>query len=198
MRLRLFPIIVWAGVFVASAARDTVSAQPSRPDASAIPQPPVLSTDTMPSVSLSAAVRAAYQVAPRAVAAGGLIGTTAWQQRNAVLSLTTPSLSVGGDLYSQTPKVFNFNVIPPTGFNPAAIIPTSADHRREHHGRIHVFVRGTEPLPRPRGALCGGERRGQPGRRAGRYARLRRDGLLHGDGRSGAAPRRRRAGPDRH
>ena len=125
MRRRLFPIMVWAGCFLALAARDSLSAQPSPSIAAAMSQTPVLSSDTMLSVSLSDAVRAAYQVAPRAVAAGGLIGTTAWQKRNALLSLTTPTVSVGGDLYSQTPKVFNFNVIPPTGFNPAAISPTS-------------------------------------------------------------------------
>src|SRR5215469_1651359 len=125
MRTRFLPIIAWAGALMALAEGATLSAQPNQPAPSAIPQTPVLSGDTLPSVSLGDAVRAAYQVAPRAVAAGGLIGTTAWQQRSAVLGLMTPSLSVGGDLYSQTPKVFNFNTIPPTGFNPAGIVPTS-------------------------------------------------------------------------
>jgi outer membrane protein len=81
--------------------------------------------DSVPSVSLADAVRRSYRVAPGVIAAGGLVGTTAWQKRAAVLALTTPNVSVGGDLYSVTPQVFNFNVLPPTTSGFSALPLTS-------------------------------------------------------------------------
>ncbi|HTD61118.1 MAG TPA: hypothetical protein VK679_10720, partial [Gemmatimonadaceae bacterium] len=43
--------------------------------------------DSLPTVSLADAVRKAYHVAPEVVAAAGLVGTTTWQTRAALLAL---------------------------------------------------------------------------------------------------------------
>ena len=108
--------------------------------------------DSLPTVSLADAVRKAYHVAPQAVAAQGLVGTTTWQTRTALLALTTPELSVGGDLYSVTPKVFNFNVLPPTSQALNNALPITSQTADANITASYTFSTGGQTISRLRAA----------------------------------------------
>jgi outer membrane protein TolC len=85
---------------------------------------PAAQPESIPTISLAEAIRRAYDVAPPAVAARGQLGTSSWARRAAVGALVTPSVTVGGNVNSLTPQVFNFNVLPP-GQSFASLSPTS-------------------------------------------------------------------------
>lgn len=108
--------------------------------------------DSVPTVSLADAVRRAYHVAPQVVAAGGLVSTTAWQWRNALFALTTPALSVGGDLYSVAPKVFNFNVLPPTAQALNNGLPITSQTADANITAAYTFSTGGQTISRVRAA----------------------------------------------
>jgi outer membrane protein TolC len=108
--------------------------------------------DSLPTVSLADAVRKAYHVAPQVVAAQGLVGTTAWQTRSALLALATPALSVGGDLYSVTPKVFNFNVLPPTSQALTNTLPITSQTADANITAAYTFSTGGQTISRLRAA----------------------------------------------
>jgi outer membrane protein len=108
--------------------------------------------DSVPTVSLADAVRKAYHVAPQAVAAAGLVGTTTWQTRSALLALATPALSVGGDLYSVTPKVFNFNVLPPTQQALNNALPITSQTADANITASYTFSTGGQTISRLRAA----------------------------------------------
>jgi len=107
--------------------------------------------DSLQTVSLADAVRRAYHVAPGVVAAGGLINTTAWQKRNALFALTTPAVSVGGDLYSLSPKTFNFNVLPPTQ-QAITALPLTSQTADANITASYIFSTGGQTISRLRAA----------------------------------------------
>jgi outer membrane protein len=111
-----------------------------------------LTPDSTLTVSLADAVRKSYQVAPAAIAAGGQITSTSWQKRTAVLSLATPQVSVGGDLYSNTPKVFNFNVLPPNANALAGGLPITSQTADANITASYTFSTGGQTLSRVREA----------------------------------------------
>jgi outer membrane protein TolC len=112
--------------------------------------------DSLPTVSLADAVHKAYRVAPQVVAAAGLVGTTTWQTRAALLALATPALSVGGDLYSVTPKVFNFNVLPPTSEALSNALPITSQTADANITASYTFSTGGQTISRLRAAHFAG------------------------------------------
>lgn len=151
---RPLPILAWLGLLVASGQATALRAQPS-----VAHQPEKLRLTTAPGdsikrVTLADAVRGAYQVSPAAVAAGGLITSTAWQVRNAKLALLTPTVSVGGDLYSQAPKVFNFNVVPPNpdAFGMPGALPLTSQTADANVTAAYTFSTGGQNFSRVRAA----------------------------------------------
>jgi outer membrane protein TolC len=85
---------------------------------------PVTQADSIPTITLSEAIRRAYDVSPSAIAARGQLGTANWARRASVGALITPSLTVGADANSLTPQIFNFNVLS-TSQSFSALAPTS-------------------------------------------------------------------------
>jgi outer membrane protein len=109
--------------------------------------------DSIQTVSLADAVRRSYRVAPNLVAADGLIGTTAWQKRAAILAVTTPAVGVGGDLYSVTPQAFNFNVLPPTAsLSALSMLPLTSHITDANVTASYTLFNGGQNLSRIRAA----------------------------------------------
>jgi outer membrane protein len=152
MRYRTSLLLVWVGLPLSVPALATLSAQPTRPAAIHVGTLSARSADSLVTVSLADAVRRSYQVAPAAVAAGGEITTTAWQKRSAVLALTTPAVSLGGDLYSNSPKVFNFNVLPPSPGALTGALPITSQTADANISASYTFFTGGQTLSRVRAA----------------------------------------------
>jgi outer membrane protein TolC len=85
---------------------------------------PAIQPESIPTISLTEAIRRAYDVSPAAVAARAQLGTASWARRASVGALVTPSLTVGANANSLTPQTFNFNVLAP-GQSFASLSPTS-------------------------------------------------------------------------
>jgi outer membrane protein/adhesin transport system outer membrane protein len=85
---------------------------------------PAVQPESIPTISLGEAIRRAYEVSPVAVAARGQRATFSWARRAAIVALVTPSVSIGGDVNSLTPKIVNFNLLPP-GQAFTSLSPTS-------------------------------------------------------------------------
>ncbi|SRR5579883_398186 len=109
--------------------------------------------DSLPTISLAEAVRRSNHVDPSAVAARGLVGTTAWGRRAALAALVTPTVSVGGDYTSVTPKTFNFAVLPPTtNANAFRALPLSSHTSDANVTATYTAFNGGQNISRLRAA----------------------------------------------
>jgi outer membrane protein len=114
---------------------------------------PATQPESIPTISLAEAIRRAYDVSPAAVAARGQLGTSSWARRAAVGGLFTPSLTVGGDVNSLTPQIYNFNVLSTTQ-SFSSLSPTS--HTTDANIQLsYTLFGGGQSFSRVRAARAG-------------------------------------------